>query len=70
MGFSPLASHCRTAGSPRRAVWFLNLISNCGGASQCNKSHSIRKAINIGVGGFFFNIKQTATLDADKNNSG
>ena len=32
MGFSPLASHWRTLGSPRRAVWFLNLMSNCGGA--------------------------------------
>lgn len=34
IGFSPLASHWRTAGSPRRAVWFLNLISNCGGAAN------------------------------------
>lgn len=34
IGFSPCASHCNTAGSPRRAVWFLSLISNCGGAEK------------------------------------
>lgn len=32
MGFSPLASHCNTAGSPLLEVWLRYLTSNCGGA--------------------------------------
>lgn len=32
IGFSPLASHCNTAGSPRRAVWLRNFSANSGGA--------------------------------------
>lgn len=34
IGFSPLASHCSTAGSPRRDVWLRSLISNWGGAKS------------------------------------
>lgn len=34
MGFSPLASHCKTAGSPLLEVWLRYLTSNCGGAEK------------------------------------
>ncbi len=37
MGFSPLASHCRTVDSPLRAVWDLVLISKDGGAGNNNR---------------------------------
>lgn len=32
IGFSPLAIHSKTAGWPFSEVWFLALISKCGGA--------------------------------------
>jgi len=37
IGFSPLAAHCNTVGSPRRAVWFRNFVSKVGGAETNNR---------------------------------
>jgi hypothetical protein len=62
IGFSPLASHCSTAGSPRRAVWFLNLISNCGGANAIKQTFYFKKNRRS-----LYNIDDKNTLNADEN---
>lgn len=44
IGFSPFASHWRTEGSPRLAVWLRSLISKVGGAKRIKKYVKIQLA--------------------------